>query len=312
MTILEVEDLVKVYRSKKGQVTAVRGISFSVDEGEVIAFLGPNGAGKSTTIKAIAGLIEPTAGRVRIGGRDPDSDRLAMQEIGAVLEGSRNIYWRLTPEENLEYFGTLRGLSRRRARERGTELLERFGLADRGKSLVRSLSRGMQQKVAIAVAVLHSPRLLLLDEPTLGLDPRSSDSVKELVRELAQEGRAILLTTHQLEVAEEISDRLALLRNGELVLDSAMREVLSSASETPYRIRYEGVLLPEQVEALSHLKIQLERDSILYFGPPARLPRVLDILHPLELISVQRDQRRLTDVFLEMAYEQRNAQHSAG
>lgn len=203
MNVLEAYHLRKTYRYQGKLIEAVRDVSLNIAAKEVLAFLGPNGAGKTTTIKMIAGLILPDGGEVRIAGRNPHRDSQAIRMLGAVLEGNRNLYWRLTPEENLEYFGVLRGLSGSVARRRSQELLERFDLLPKRRTTVQTLSRGMQQKLAIAVALMHQPQLLLLDEPTLGLDVEATENVKSLVREIAREGCAILLTTHQLNIAEE-------------------------------------------------------------------------------------------------------------
>ena len=303
--ILEVKDLFKTYRLSRtiSEHAAVRGISFGIAAGEILSFLGPNGAGKTTTIKMIAGLIKPTAGQITVAGLDPQSDRGAAREIGAVLEGNRNIYWRLTPQENLEYFGALRGLSRRVSRARGKTLLKRLGLSEQTRAEVRSLSRGMQQKVAIAVAVLHEPHLLLLDEPTLGLDPRSCDDVKRLVMELADEGRAVLLTTHQLDVAEEVSDRLALIRKGQLVVNGTMNDVLSADKGNAYTIRFKGLLSQKQLAALASKEIRIEGESLRVFGATAELYTIIEILKPIQIVSLSCERKRLSEVFLELAYE---------
>ena len=190
--------LTNISKSYVPQQFVLKDISFDIKAGEKLGILGPNGAGKTTTIKMIAGLIYPDAGWVRIAGKDPHRQPDALRGVGAVLEGNRNLYWRLTPLENLEYFGVLRKLPRRMARQRGLELLERFELVDKQKEPVRKLSRGMQQKIAIAVALIHEPKLLLLDEPTLGLDVEAGETVKTLIRQVADSGCAILLTTHQL------------------------------------------------------------------------------------------------------------------
>ena len=163
----------------------------------------------------IAGLIRPDAGKVEIAGKDPHQDPQALQGVGAVLEGNRNLYWRLTPLENLEYFGVLRQMPRKLAKTRGVELLKTFDLLEKRNVPVQKLSRGMQQKIAIAVALIHQPQLLLLDEPTLGLDVEAGETVKQLIRQVAAGGCAILLTTHQLNVAEALSDRVAIIRAGD-------------------------------------------------------------------------------------------------
>lgn len=177
MSILEVCNLQKTYQQRGKRIEALRGVSFNINAGEVLAFLGPNGAGKTTSIKMIAGLIQPDSGSVRIAGCDPQRNPQALRSLGAVLEGSRNLYWRLTPQENLEYFGVLRGSSPKATHQQAMRLLERFGLMHKRRTPVKALSRGMQQKLAIAVALVHKPQLLLLDEPTLGLDVEASQNV---------------------------------------------------------------------------------------------------------------------------------------
>jgi ABC-2 type transport system ATP-binding protein len=299
MLILEARDLKKSYRDKNQIVPAVQGVSLNLAAGEVLAFLGPNGAGKTTTIKMLAGLIRPDAGWVRICDRDPHANPQTLRLIGAVLEGNRNIYWRMTPEENLEYFGILRGLTQRTARQRAQILLERFNLAHKQRSLVQSLSRGMQQKVAIAVALIHQPQLLLLDEPTLGLDVEATEEVKQLVREIAQEGCAILLTTHQLMIAEELSDRVAIINQGKIVTEEPTTELIRQFSNSTYRIEVNAPIDPTRQQKLSAIGITIQPDQTIHLTDPELLYQVLAILNPLPLIQVQKDQANLTDIFLQ-------------
>ncbi len=298
MLILEAQNLRKAYTDKGKSIVAVRDVSLRLSSGEVLAFLGPNGAGKTTSIKMVAGLIRPDAGWVRVGDRDPHRHPQALRSIGAVLEGNRNIYWRLTPQENLEYFGALKGLSSKLARQRGEELLERFHLTDKRQAQVQTLSRGMQQKLAIAVALIHQPQLLLLDEPTLGLDVEATEDVKRQVREIAQSGCAILLTTHQLAIAEELSDRVAIINRGEIVVEEPTAELIRQFSGTAYRIEVEADIDLDRQHKLASLGITIEAGRSLQISDPALLYTVLEILKPLPLLQVQRDQATLTDVFL--------------
>ncbi len=302
---LEVVDLSKVFHTRTGAIPAVQGVSFRVAPGEVLAFLGPNGAGKTTTIKMTAGLVLPDAGDVRVGGVSLWARHDAVTaQLGAVLEGSRNLYWRLTVRENLEYWGTMRRLSIRAARQRADELLERVGLADRARNTVQTLSRGMQQKVALCQALMHRPHVLLLDEPTLGLDFESGEGIKRVVRQLAQEGTAVLLTTHQLDVAQELSDRVAMIRSGRLVLEGATADVLARYSQpvativaaTPWpadmAMRLAG--LPAAVTGVDTLSVDLadDRGSTLY--------QVLARLNPHPLLKIERHQADLAQVFQEV------------
>jgi len=297
MQILEAQTLKKSYPVKGQAVLAVRDVSLNIAAGEVLAFLGPNGAGKTTTIKMIAGLILPDAGWVRIAGRNPHQDAKALRSLGAVLEGNRNLYWRLTAAENLEYFGVLRGLSRRVARQRGQTLLERFELTEKRTTVVQALSRGMQQKLAIAVSLIHDPQLLLLDEPTLGLDVEATQTVKTLVREIASEGRAILLTTHQLDIAEELSDRVAIINQGKIVAEEPTAELIRQFSGTAYTVELEAELDGDRLQKIEAIGAVVQAHTVIV-RDPALLYHVLDILKPLPLVKVEKDRANLTDIFL--------------
>lgn len=299
MKILEAYHLRKTYRYQGKVIEAVRDVSLTIAAKEVLAFLGPNGAGKTTTIKMIAGLILPDDGWVRIADRDPHRDSQALRMLGAVLEGNRNLYWRLTPEENLEYFGVLRGLSRRVARQRGQELLERFDLLPKRRTTVQTLSRGMQQKLAIAVALVHQPQLLLLDEPTLGLDVEATESVKSLVREIAREGCAILLTTHQLDIAEELSDRVAIIHRGEIIAEEPTDKLIRQFSGTAYTLEMENNLDSTRAGMIEVLGAVVQAEKIIYVRPET-LYQVFDVLKPLPIVRVEKDQANLTEIFLKL------------
>ena len=231
-------------------------------------------------------------------------DSQALRLIGAVLEGNRNLYWRLTPEENLEYFGVLRGLSRSVARRRGRELLERFELMQKRQTTVQTLSRGMQQKLAIAVALVHEPQLLLLDEPTLGLDVEATENVKLLVREIAREGCAILLTTHQLNIAEELSDRVAIINRGEIVAEEPTEELIRQFSGTAYTLQLEAGLDTNRVSKIQALGGVVQAEIIQI--EPEKLYQVFDILKPLPIVRVEKYQANLTEIFLKLVREESN------
>lgn len=308
MKILEVQHLKKTYHQQGKTTEAVRDVSLTIAAGSVLAFLGPNGAGKTTTIKMIAGLVLPDQGTVQIAQRNPHRDPQALRQIGAVLEGNRNLYWRLTPEENLEYFGVLRGLKQRSARQRGRELLARFELTHKRQTAVQKLSRGMQQKLAIAVALVHDPQLLLLDEPTLGLDVEATQTVKRLVREIASEGRAILLTTHQLDIAEELSDRIAIINQGEIVTEQATADLIRQFSSNAYRIELAQPLDRDRAAKLAHLAVTITAQTI-HLHQPDQLYTILNILNPLPLIRIEPDQATLTDIFLKLVKKPETAAH---
>ena len=312
MNALEAYNLKKTYRQSNQIVEAVKNVSLTIANGEVLAFLGPNGAGKTTTIKMMAGLIQPDAGSVRIAGSDPHRNPAALQKLGAVLEGNRNVYWRLTPEENLEYFGVLKGLTRREARKSGIALLERFELLSKRRSAVQKLSRGMQQKLAIAVALIHQPQLLLLDEPTLGLDVEATEDVKVLVREIAASGCAILLTTHQLAIAEELSHRIAIIQKGEILTEAPTQQLIRQFSGTAYKIEIEAALDTSRITALETIGVDVINRQIIYVRQQELLYKVLEILKPLPLHRVEKEEADLTQIFLKLVREGKNADAYSG
>lgn len=306
MNILEANHLKKSYRYQGQSIEAVRDVSLKISAGEVLAFLGPNGAGKTTTIKMIAGLILPDRGWVRIGDRDPHRDPRCLRSLGAVLEGNRNVYWRLTPLENLEYFGVLRGLSRKVAHQRGQALLDRFNLTEKRDTVVQNLSRGMQQKLAIAVALIHQPQLLLLDEPTLGLDVEATEDVKKLVEEISDAGCALLLTTHQLNIAEELSDRVAIIHKGEILTEEPTDELIRQFSGTAYVIELDHPLEHERSSKIEVIGGAIVGKTIRVRDSETLYP-VLAALEPLSILRVERDQANLTDVFLKLVREEQDA-----
>jgi ABC-2 type transport system ATP-binding protein len=231
--------LSKTYRTYSGGRRVVDDLDLSIETGEVLGLLGVNGAGKTTTIKMICGLVEPTAGSVHVNGYDVRrAGRRAMSQIGAVLEGTRNIYWQLSPWENLRYFARIKGSLGKRWTERAERLLRDLDLWDRRLDPVARFSRGMQQKVAIACALIADPPVILLDEPTLGLDAQAARTVRTWVDHLArEEGRTVLLTSHQLEVVQELCDRVVVIHHGRLLVDQPVKELLALFSRDAYEIR---------------------------------------------------------------------------
>ncbi|TVP61105.1 MAG: ABC transporter ATP-binding protein [Nodularia sp. (in: Bacteria)] len=306
MKTLEASKLQKNFRQSQQIITAVKDVSLNIHPQEVLAFLGPNGAGKTTSIKMIAGLIQPDAGWVKIAGTDPHRNPAALKNLGAVLEGNRNLYWRLTPQENLEYFGVLKGMSRREATKSGLALLDRFGLMSKRQTAVENLSRGMQQKLAFAVALIHKPQLLLLDEPTLGLDVEATEDVKILVKEIAAAGCAILLTTHQLSIAEELADRVAIIQSGEIITELSTSELIRQFSGTGYKIEVETVLDDARITALENLSAVVQDTQIIHLSQPELLYKILDIIKPLPISSLKKEQANLTQIFLQIIRRGRN------
>lgn len=205
--------------------TAVNGVNLSIRRGEIFGLLGPNGAGKSTTIRMLCTLLEPTSGTARVNGYDILKQAgLVRQNLGTVLAGERSIYWKLTARENLEYFAALYHIPADVAKKRIKDLLERMELTNRADELVEKYSTGMKQRVAVSKALVANPPILLLDEPTLGLDPQAARNLRELIAQLKEEGHTILLTTHYMEEADQLSDRIGIIDQGKIVaLDTPAR-----------------------------------------------------------------------------------------
>ena len=201
-----------------GDLDAVKGVSFDVAPGEILGFLGPNGAGKSTTIKMLTGQLTPRSGIARILGTDVTLDDPAIQaQIGVCFE-EKNLYLQMTALENLRFFASLFGIKDVDA----MEVLRRVGLADRARDRVSTFSKGMRQRMMISRAFINQPKVLFLDEPTDGLDPVTSAAIRRTIREEAERGAAVLLTTHDMFEADELSDRVAFINEGEIVaLDTA-------------------------------------------------------------------------------------------
>lgn len=205
-------------KEPKPLFTAVNGVDLQIQRGEIFGLLGPNGAGKSTTIRMLCTLLEPTSGTASINGFDVVTQANEVRRsLGTVLAGERSIYWKLTGRENLEYFAALYHIPQAIAKQRVEELLERMELRERANELVEKYSTGMRQRVAIAKALLARPPILLLDEPTLGLDPQAARNLRELIAQLKQEGHTILLTTHYMEEADQLSDRIGIIDTGKVI-----------------------------------------------------------------------------------------------
>jgi ABC-2 type transport system ATP-binding protein len=253
VTLLDVADVSKVYRSRsRGEVRAVDGVTFHVDAGEVVGILGANGAGKTTTIKSVCGLVRPTSGAITIDGIDALARRrAAAAKVTAVLEGNRTVYWRLGVRENLEFFAALRGISVREARPVIDELVTRFSLDAKKETPAMQLSRGMQQKLALACAVLPGTPLLLLDEPTLGLDVETSHELRGYLRRLAvEDGRGILLSSHDMQVVRDVCDRVVIINGGRVVADDTIDNLLRLFKARVLRVALDAPLDEQTADAL--------------------------------------------------------------
>ncbi len=225
MTALRVTSLAKSYGGKR----AVDGISFEVKSGELYALLGPNGAGKTTTLRMIAGLLNADAGQINVFDVDALKDPLAAKRQIAWLPDEPLLYDKLTAWEYLEFVAGLWGVDIAEARNRAEHLLKLLGLWDNRNDRCETFSRGMKQKAVLAGALIHEPKLLMLDEPLTGLDAAASRLVKDLIRERVEKGAAVILTTHILEVAERMADRIGIIKDGKLLIEGRLDELQARA-----------------------------------------------------------------------------------
>ena len=216
---------------RRSKVRAVRGVSFQVERGELFGLLGPNGAGKSTTIKVLTTLLLPTSGSARVLGVDVvGNPQEVRRNIGYVFGGDRGLYERLSALDNLRYFAELYAVPYRQQRPRIGRLLDLVGLTGRERERVEGYSRGMRQRLHIARGLLHDPAVLFLDEPSAGLDPVGARKLRAIVAALAREGKAVVLTTHYMYEADELCDRIAVIRGGQIVAEGSPSELKSRAS----------------------------------------------------------------------------------
>lgn len=226
MNPVEVRELRKEYASGRGfsegasRTVAVDRLSFDVAAGEVFSLLGPNGAGKTTTVKMLCTLIAPTSGEARVGGHSVVEDPMGVRRsIGVMLAGERTTYWKLTGRENLEYFAALYHIKPKEAKGRIDSLLKLVALADHAKTPVENYSTGMKIRLSFAKSLVNDAPVLLLDEPTMSLDPQSARLVRSAITDLRDRGKAILLTTHNLEEADQLSDRTAIIDHGKAIAE---------------------------------------------------------------------------------------------
>jgi len=208
-----------------GAVEAVRDLNLNVHRGEIFGFLGPNGAGKTTTIRMLVGLLQPSAGTARVAGYDVQRQPLQAKAAIGFVPDEPTLYDKLTGREFLQFKADLYSLEPARARRRAEELLRLFDLDERADDLIESYSHGMRQKAALAGALIHDPPVLILDEPTVGLDPKSARLIKDILRQLSQRGAAVFMSTHILEIAERMCDRVGIIDRGRLIAVGTMDEL---------------------------------------------------------------------------------------
>lgn len=321
---VEVKDIRKSFITRKKKLLrtiekkefkAVDGISFDIFKGEIFGLLGPNGAGKTTTIKMITGLLRPTSGKITVMGKDVDKKPMeALSNIGTVLAGDRSVYWKLTARENLEYFASLYGCSKKEGKKRAEDIINRLELSDKADVLVEKFSTGMKQKVALGKALIPNAPVVLLDEPTLGLDPQSALNLREIILDIKREGRTVLLTTHYMEEADFLCDRIAIVDGGKVIALDTPENLKKSLNEVKcIKIevnKAEDKLINElkdipKIEKVKSDYVSEKRNytlSIHHTNGDTIIQKIIDIIskNKSQILNINVLQPSLEDVFIHL------------
>jgi ABC-2 type transport system ATP-binding protein len=316
--VIEVTDLCRSYTARTGirrrasrEIQAVRGVSFSVERGELFGLLGPNGAGKTTTIKMLITLLLPTGGSARVLGHDVVKDpRAVRQRVGYVFGGDRGVYERLSALDNLRYFAELYAVPPREQKQRIGELLELVGLTGRERERVEGYSRGMRQRLHIARGLLNNPEVLFLDEPSIGIDPVGARELRATVAALVERGTTVLLTTHYMFEADELCDRIAVIAEGQIVATGTPAELKSRVVDgrvvevevygVPDRIVNDVRALPGVASVVVEERGQAQVLVVRAVGESEVTPAVLACLEGVRLGRIATREPTLEDAYVDL------------
>ena len=303
MSLLQIDGLSKRF----GELVAVDGVSFEVKPGEIYGLLGPNGAGKTTTISVACGLLKPNEGTVKVDGSDFWSDPQRSRQAMGVVPQELALYEDLSGRENLEFWGKVAGLNSSDAKERATELLEALTLSDRAKDPVSKYSGGMKRRINLGCALMHRPKLILLDEPTVGIDPQARANILDFIKALVSDGVGILYTTHYLEEAETLCDRIGIIDRGKILAEGSLAElqerlgqdqifVLDGAFEATDPAAWEG--FDTSFRVIQKLDTQLTVATRGERDPADCLKQLLAL--PAKIDNVMLKRPSLNDAFLQL------------
>ncbi|MGQ9547081.1 MAG: ABC transporter ATP-binding protein [Roseiflexus sp.] len=312
--MIEAHNLHKIF----GTFHAVRGVTLNVDPGEVVALLGPNGAGKTTTVRMLGAILRPSHGHARVAGYDVVEQAREVRRVVGLLTEFPGLYLRMRPQDYLCFFGALQGMSAVDSARRAEQLLRRFGLWEVREKRLDSFSKGMKQKIALIRALIHDPPVLYLDEPTTAMDPHSARQVRDAMLELRAARRTILLTTHNLTEAEELADRIVIIRNGMIVAEGTFQQLTYQFLGAP---RWELRLATPATSVIGFLDglVQIDRidgECVYYHTDDARhanpqlVARLTDAGIPI--VALSELPRRLEDVYLEIIADNDGATVDAG
>ena len=295
-------------RKRYGDLTAVDGVSFEIAPGETYGLLGPNGAGKTTTISMVCGLLEPDGGEVLVEGRRVTTSSVDEKAAIGYVPQDLALYPDLTGRENLRFFARLYGLSSRDAKARVDDVLELVGLADRANDLAKEYSGGMKRRLNIGIGLLHRPRLLVLDEPTVGVDPQSRNAILEGIERLSDEGMAVLYTTHYMQEAERLCDRIGIIDLGELKAEGTRRELVALVGqEDSVRLTGAGDLeaaarASAELGAVQSASVRDSGIELVVQGARTILPELLGVVarEGVAVSAVEVSEPNLESVFLHL------------
>ena len=309
--VIETKNLIRAFGKGVTEKNAVDGITFDVRKGEIFGVLGPNGAGKTTTIRMMCGLLMPTSGDVKVLNMDvsdPKSSKRLKQKINMVSGGERGLYYRLSGRQNLHYFADLYGIPKGEQKAIVSEVLDLVKMTDAADKKVEEYSRGMKQRIHIARALLNRPEIIFLDEPTIGLDPEISLQIRKIIKELSEKGTTIILTTHYMTEAEELCDRMILLKKGKIVGYGTVNQLRDKvADDTMIRI-----VTTKDPSALSEKALQTEgvmdmrinaipgrfETNIRVHKDFSHLDRIDSMFEQFEIRSIGYDEPTLEDTYL--------------
>lgn len=296
--VLDVRNVSKYFAGKP----AVRGVSFQVGKGEIVGFLGPNGAGKTTTLRMSLGLIAPDSGSIKLFGGAPGPNTFG--RVGFLPE-ERGLYRKIIARDGIAHIACLNGMKRKDALIRADEMLERYGLGDVGRKKIKTLSKGMAQKVQLIAAIAHDPEFLILDEPFSGLDPVNQKLLEDMVREIAGRGRTIIFSTHVMEHAERLCDKIVLLSKGQKIFDGGLKQALAHA---PRRLEIETPSANAEA-VLTPLAQDMKRNGNTYnivLKPNKEARHVLadSLKAKLELVRFEPERPSLHEAFVNLVHNE--------
>jgi len=292
-----------------GELVAVDHISFKVKRGEFFGFLGPNGAGKTTTMRMLTGIIKPDEGTALVMGYDIERESIKAKQVMGIVPETANAYIDLTVWQNLMFMGELYGIPKEERKSRGEKLLRELGLYDRRNHKVRSLSKGMRQRLLLCMALINEPEILFLDEPTVGLDVKSAYSIREMLQRFNEEGVTVFLTTHNMEEANQLCNRIAIINHGKIAAIDTPEKLRGVMKELQYiEVSFDKLATPESLIKLPHVsEVRKVGNRIrLYTDTPCDLIcYIVDYVREkrLKLTSLEVLAPRLEDVYLKLVEE---------